>query len=472
MRWILAALVLAAPLPAQAITASAEGLTASSSATVTEAPVVAMAPLVTPRDASPHFDHIRPVFSDMCYCWDGSKGAAAKDWAARHYDEALSGKPEDWQARNPTMDRHRYTLLVSVLDEANGDPPSITGKFLNDMRAWYAEHPEYRMEDAFVHAKGDTIPADSAHRVHPFLWSTNRFVGNPADPGWRAYTLDRYRRMAADPTRTGLFIDEMDNFNIGHMLSPAREFTSVSQWQDALVSLVAEVRAAIAPMKLQINPAGYGNKPLEVRLAIAAGGVHLETMNHVTQEIPYVWTLVDSLLRRGVYVDLVNLEAWSDFEGGKGKLSKESYYPAGNYARPVYRAKLAQLASYYMVVPEDAQRLGLMDNGIRYPLTPDSVWLPAYTFDVGHPKAPRSVWLDTRDPVKQRARVYRRDFDNATVLIRPVVYWADTLLTDTTAVPVPLPEGAWSMVTARGGMVPVDSLALRNSEAVILVRRQ
>ena len=49
---------------------------------------------------------------------------------------------------------------------------------------------------------------------------------------------------------------------------------------------------------------------------------------------------------------------------------------------------------------------------------------------------------------------------------------AATLLV-ATAVAVPLPEGGpWSMVRARGQVVPLDSLRLRNSEAVILIRRQ
>ena len=435
-----------------------------------DVPPVSGVALATPRDTSPHFDFIRRTFTDFCYCWDGALGAIAREWAARNYDEAMSGNAEAWMALNPTMDRARYTLLWSVLDEANNDPNTLPNRYLYDMREWYAAHPEYGMEDAFLHQRGDTIPADSAHRLNPYLWTTGRFVGNPTDPGWRAYTLDRYRRMAADSTRTGLFVDEMDSYSLRKMIGPAREFTDTLTWQDAIVAQVAEIRAAIAPKGLQTNPAGYGARDLDVRIAIEAGSVHLETMNRATQELPSVWTLVDSLVRRGVYVDMVGLESWSDFYG-TGKLSRSSYYPAGLYAAPVYRAKAVQLASYYMVVPSDPQRVGLQIENVRAPLSPDSTVLPVYRYDVGHPTGPRTVWMDARDGLGQRARVYRRDFDNAVILIRPVAYWGDTVMTDTTAMPVPLPEGSWSMVTAGGEAVPVGSLALRNSEAVILVRR-
>lgn len=423
-----------------------------------------------PRAESPRFDFARYTFTDFCHC----NADAAR--SADRYDEVLSGDPARWLAINPTIGRIRYVLLWSTLDEANSNADDLPNRYQWDMRAWFSAHPEYDMERAFLHRadSADMTPADSAHRLHPYLWSTNRFVGNPLDPGWRAYTLDRFRRMAADPLRTGLMIDEMDDYNLGRFVAPAREFAGqpASVWQDAIVSQLAELGAAIAPKMLQINPAGYGNRALDVRMALAAGAVHLETMNRATQELPSVWTLVDSLVRRGVYVDMVSLEAWGDFHGGSSKLSRESYYPRGNESEPVTRAKLVQLASYYMVADSGAHRVGAQLDNVRAPLTPDSVDLPVYSLDVGVPVGPRSVWLDTRDALRQVARVFRRDFTRATVLIRPVTYWADTVLTDTTAVPVSLPDGEWSMVMAQGDVVPVDSLSLRLSEAAILIRRQ
>jgi hypothetical protein len=91
-------------------------------------------------------------------------------------------------------------------------------------------------------------------------------------------------------------------------------------------------------------------------------------------------------------------------------------------------------------------------------------------YDVGHPLGERTVVMNERDPLGQRARVYRRDFDHAIVLIRPVAYWADTVMTNETKVEVPLPEGGpWLRVEPDGTTTPVSDLWLRNSDAVILV---
>lgn len=426
-----------------------------------------------PAPQSPHFTDKRRTLSDMCYC------DAWKDKAARAFDGILSGSTSAWLAINPTIQQDPYILLASTLDEANKDAPSLTGKFQDDMRRWFAEHPEYDYELAWLHRadSADTTPADSAHRLHPFIWTSSRFFGNPADPGWRAYTLDRFRRSRAQrPGSTGLFLDEMDPNNLG-WIGKSREFAGkpASVWQDAIIDQVRELRAALG-VRLQINAATYSLKDFPVRLGIASGSMHLETLNRATQEMPPVWTLVDSLIRHDVYIDLVNLESWHDFHGGSSKLSNPAYYPAGGYyAEPVYRAKVLQFASYLMVVPPNEQMVGIMDNAVRasFGLSPDSVDLRVYYLHVGEPKGPRTTWLDTRDGLSQRARVYRRDFESATVLIRPVAYWADTVFRDTTGVPVPLPEGGpWSYVTARGNTVPLDSLRLRNSEAVILVRRE
>lgn len=420
--------------------------------------------LVTPQPESPHFDFIRRTFTDFCYCWDG--GEASRAWAASRYDLSMSGNFAQWRQLNPTITTLRYALLISTLDDANNDKPSITGKFLDDMRRWYARHRQYDMERAFLHAVGDG-PADSASRLHPHIWSTNRFVGNPTDPGWRAYSIDRLRWVAKDDNVAGVFLDEIDRQSASGAYRKSREFAGADStvWQNALVSLMAEIRSAIAPKMLQINAAGYSGRDWEKQLGVAAGSVHLETMNRATQELPSVWNLVDWYLEHDVYVDLVGLETWTDLL----RPSQLKRYPGGDYAAPVFRGKMVQLASYYMVVPSDPQRLGLQIENVRG-FTPDSAGLRAYEYDVGHPRGERRIIMDERDPLHQHARVFRRDFDNAVVLIRPVAYWSDTVMTDPTRVKVAIPDGGpWSRLEPDGTTEPVSEIWLRNSDAVILV---
>jgi hypothetical protein len=218
---------------------------------------------------------------------------------------------------------------------------------------------------------------------------------------------------------------------------------------------------------LQINSAGYSGKDWEKALGAAAGSVHLETLNRATQELPSVWDVVDWYVDHNVYADFVGLEMWSDL----ARPSMAKRYPGGNYASPPLRGKMVQLASYYMVVPKDARRLGVQNETVRG-FRPDSVAMRVMDYNVGHPLEKRKVVLDQRDPLGQRARVYRRDFDHAIVMIRPVAYWADTVMTNETKVDVPLPEGGpWSRVEPDGTTTPITDLWMRNSDAVILVHR-
>lgn len=421
--------------------------------------------LVEARPESPHYDFIRRTFTDFCYCWNGSRDARA--WSARRYDLEMSGDFRDWKRLNPEITTLRYALMVTTLDEAGKDKSSITGKFLDDMRRWFRKNPQYDMESAFLHKIGDG-PADSASRLNPHIWSSTRFVGNPLDPGWRAYTIDRLAWAAREDSVDGIFLDEMDNHTSAAFYRKSRELAGVDStvWQNALVSLVADVRKAIAPDVLQINSAGYSGRDWEKALGVAAGSVHLETLNRATQELPSVWEIVDWYLDRGVYGDFVGLETWSDL----ARTSQLKRYPGGDYASPPLRGKMVQLASYYMVVPSDPQKLGLQIENVRgFP--PDSVAMRVLEYDVGHPTGPRRVVMSERDPLGQRASVYRRDFDHATVLIRPVAYWGDTVMTNETRVEVPLPEGGpWMRLEPDGTTKPVTRLWLRNSDAVILVR--
>ena len=430
-----------------------------------------LALFAVPRTFSPHFDFARHTFTDFCYCWDKPGAKAA---AALRYDQEMSGDLASWQALNPTMERLRYSLMQTTFTEEPDtlgklDPDGITGRWQFDAREWFRAHPEYQYESMWLHDTTTGTPADSVHRLRRLIWANYRYAINPLDPGARAYTVDRLRRVKAGaPAATGIFLDEMDAGALS-WIALAREGRGVATqvWQDSVVSLVAEIRKALAPGMVQTNAAAYSMRPFDMRVGVAAGSMHLEQLNRATQEMPAIWTFVDSLVQLGVYVDLVNLETFGDFARyGPG------FYPPGNYADAVGRGETFQLASYYMVVRPDAQLVGLHETGQRNPVTPDSTDLAIYYLDVGDPVGERRVVLDTRDALSQRARVYQRDFSRAVVLIRPVVYWGDTRMTDTTAVPVPLPEGGpWSMVLARGGIRPLDSLQLRNSEAVILVRR-
>jgi hypothetical protein len=138
------------------------------------------------------------------------------------------------------------------------------------------------------------------------------------------------------------------------------------------------------------------------------------------------------------------------------------------YGSPRDRGQMAQLASYYMAVGTDAQRLSF-DQQNYWNIRPDTGWARAVEVDVGHPLRARHVIANGSDPKGQKYRIYAREFEHALVLMRPAVDWRPTVYGDDTAVEVPLPKPM--RLLHRDGTLgpPVRSVQLRNVDAAILV---
>jgi hypothetical protein len=433
---------------------------------------------------SPHVTFNRRTFTDFCYCFDdGAAGDAARAWAARHFDLIMSGNPDKWKALNGSIMDLRYALLITTLNESTKDAPSLTGKYLDDMRTWYASHSEFTMEDAFLHAKtidstGAMVPRDSAHRLVPVIWRSARFVLNPADSGARRYTIDRMMRiLRGQPASDGLFLDEMDRHALGWPRQ-SQEFLGQDStvWQGATTSLVRELRDSVRALRgergmVQTNAAEYSTGQYDRAVGVAAGAMHLELMNKAYGEVEGTWGFVEGLLRDGVYVDFVGAEMWPDLMRSSQWIA---YPPGAYYTSPAARGKVVQLASYYMVIPSDTAKmrmLGLQAENVRTPLKPDSTKFDIYSYDVGHPTTARERVLDSTDSHGQHARVYRRDFTHAVVLMRPVASYRDTSKVDDTGITIGVPRGTtWGYVTQNGNVAgPIDRVVLRNSDAIILV---
>ena len=425
---------------------------------------------VEPDSLSPHFSFISRTYTDFCYCWDGAAGKAAKIYGAKLYDLVMSGDGNSWKLLNPRMTWLRYNLVISTLDEANNDPNSITGKWQDDMRVWYANngYSDSSYEAAFLHTKGTA--RDSANRLNPFIWSTRRFFGNPRDSIFTKYTRSRLLRgLNGD----GYFLDEMDHNNL-KWIAQSQEFADLDTTQahqvfvDWIHNLGQYLDSATGrPIMLQTNAAGYSSGQFDKAVGIAAGSMHLELMNLATQAQPSVWNLIDELLAKGVYIDFVGAETWQDMLNPKWATK----FPGGNYLLPVYRTKVSQLASYYMVVGTDPQKIGLQAENNRNTVRPDSTDLKIYHLNVGHPIESRKVAYQTTDPIGQTAKVWKRDFTNARILYRAINSYKDSVFTDTTKVSIPdsLFSG-YTFVNARGILVPLNNgLELRNGEAAILI---
>jgi len=423
-------------------------------------PNVVISPHGGQRD-SPHFSHISVFYTDFFTSYrPPAERKAVVDFMARRVDGVMSGGSALWKAANPTIKTFPYSLLYSVKLAGQGDRGDIASVYSADMQRWYASHPQYQYERAFLHRGG----ADSAHRAVLKLPNrSHRWVVNPGDPGLRAYQIERYRALTAGSS--GAFLDEFGG-NLQGASNASDEYPSRSAYFTSLTELVSAIRQAISPKLLLMNIAEYWN-PTDSMLAVAAGAVQLERTNFPFGDhlLPR-WSEIDHLLAAGVYVEFVSFWSYTDWVHGPHAFPTLS---RGMYSSVVERGQIAQLASYYMVVPQDAHRLWF-DQQNMWNVRPDSVWMPAIEYDIGHPTGARRVIASGVDPRGQHFRVFARDFDRALVLIRPSSDWRPQVYGDDTGVEIKLP--APMRLLRRDGTLgpPVAAVTLRNVEAAILIR--
>ncbi len=449
------------------ITATSSGASASAAITVTtaSAPPPSQEPAPTGPGSlfsgysttSPHWSHIRTLATDFYYHWTADE----RTWAGQHYDGALSGNGDAWRASNPGVLHLPYTLFWTVLTPANNEKPSVSSVYYDDMQQWYAAHPEYRLEDAFLHTSSDKSPAT---RVEVMIWTSDRWLINPADPGVRAYTVDRYRRVVRN--EEGVFVDEAASGDILPRMRTAVELDP-TQYQSAYTSLLAEIKRAFGSKALMLNTAEY-MKDFDRANALAAGSVHLELFNNpMYAGMPTRWQWVEDLLSNGVMVDMGSPYAaqWAD--------DHPTQYPKGNYPTSGQRMNMWQLASYYMSVGRSPDGFYFHPKGPTWDTPFADFWFKAVEANIGHPVAARSVLARGTDPTGKAYTIYQREFDRALVLIRPPQGWDTQSFLDATAVEVALPSGeSWLPMMDDGTLgAAVTKVKLRNSESLILIKK-
>ena len=405
---------------------------------------------------SPHWPHIRTLATDFYYHWTPEE----RSWAGRHFDGALSGSGDAWRASNAGVLHLPYTLIWSMLTPEDGKP-SLTSTYYDDMKQWYAAHPQYQIEDAFLHSSSSK---SEATRVKVHIWTTNRFLINPADPGARAYTTDRYLRIVQN--EEGVFVDEAASGDILPRVQAGVE-VDAAQYQSAYTSLLAQIKGAFGGKMLMLNTAEY-TKDFDRANAIAAGSVHLELFNNpMYAGMPTRWKWVEELLALGVAVDLGSPYSaqWAD--------EHPTQFPKGNYPTSGQRMDMWQLASYYMSIGSSPDGFYFHPKGPDWETAFSDFWFKALEANIGHPVGARSTFAKGTDPTGKAYTVYGREFDRALVLIRPAQGWDTQSFLDATAVDVTLPSGeSWLPLRADGTLGPaVTKVKLRNVESLVLVRK-
>jgi len=422
---------------------------------------------------SPHWPHIRTATTDFYYSWNSSE----RQWAGQHYDLAMSGSGAAWKGANPTVQHYPYVLLgFTVLPASTPSNALPATQWYDDAVRWYAVHTQYNIETAFLHRLGQ--PADLAHRLKPFGWSTYVWVINPSDPGLIAYQTDRFRRLVA--SEDGLFIDVQASGDLATFLKDttgrSSEYTNsgnswppVGQYFTDYAALLRTLKSAVGSKTLQPNTGMYAFDQDFANVS-AAGATHMEKANNpLYSGLPATWNWIDRLLGASVSVNFVDALDYSDMNAVATRFG-------GTRDSAFHRIKMIELASYYMVVPHAPDKLQLqLVNEWSRPFS--TVWITAQEANIGHPTVARqrlSQGIVSSDPSGQQVTVYQRDFDRALVIVRPQTGWGTQRYDDASAVSVPLPAGdTWLPLHADGTLgAPVTSVKLRNAEAAILVKQR
>ena len=417
---------------------------------------------------SPHWPHIRTMMTDFYGKWTPNE----RLWAGRHYDYAMSGDFTAWRVSNPKVQHFRYVLLQATVLPKERKHGDIVSAWYDDMVQWYAAHPQYKIETAFLHQARQ--PADSAHRLKPWGWDTYTWIINPSDSGLIAYSEDRFRR--ATGNENGLFIDSQGSGNLLKNIKGSAEFPADTAWPPesgayyrAYASLLSDLKRTLGSKVIILNTGGY-RFASDFADITAAGATHMEKANNpLSSDLPSTWTWIDKLLEAGIFVDLVDALDYADMAA----VVRKDF--GGSTDSAYHRIKMAELASYYMVVPSTPDRLALqLVNMWDRPYS--SIWLRAQEANIGHPTGPRHRIVrdvPAADPTGQKVQVFARDFDRALVLFRSQVGWSAQHYGDSTAISIPLPAGeTWLPLNPDGTLgAPVTHLALRNADAAILIKQ-
>jgi hypothetical protein len=392
--------------------------------------------------------------------------ASEYQWASAHGDDVLldagdNGSIPIYRQTNPSITLIRYVLNWTVI-RPGSEPDNTSTAYYRHMQQWYASHTQYQLENAFLHDASQCSAAtkSAACRVTFKIWNSPRWALNPADPGARAYQRARLAEVAADAD--ALFFDEHGSGDMTDHLGDLSlvEFPNFAAYQNAMVSWIGDLRAALAPKKIFLNTATYATA-WDAQLIGAAGGAHAEGMNNPFRaDLEQRWTFVEQMVQAGNTIEFV--------PGG----DTPPNYTAGASASAEARRKLFQLASYDMIVPATPDLLQF-NWGPDWTTPYSTQWYKALEVNIGHPTTARHIAADGTDPAGHHYRVWAREFTNGIVFVRPVIEWSSQVYGDQGALTITLPPGDTYLPVNTDGTVgaPTDRVTLRTAEAAIVLRQ-
>ncbi len=229
---------------------------------------------------------------------------------------------------------------------------------------------------------------------------------------------------------------------------------------------------------LLINTAGYSTYPLSQDQILAARGMTTELLN-------YPFGFYEGADQYQTFINLT--KSLSQEPGAVGDLygdicpdlSSVPTFNAGNYASADDRFHMWGLASYYVLKesPGSAGTIYFNPTLCIQPDSPDPLsfmneWRAGYEKNVGQPVGDSYVIKQGKGSTVGCAwrdyKVFARQYENALVLVRPSDDRFCNDYGDTSAVTVPLPASLMLLNADGSFSSPIDSIQIRNAEAVIL----
>src|SRR5918999_5294793 len=312
---------------------------------------------------APHWDHLRLQMTDyrIQYLGDASARSAEYVWSAQRFDRLIldwgdERSVPEYRRAMPAAELYRYVLTWTVALPGSNLPADPAVTYYAHMQQWYAGHPQYQIENAFLHdaTKCGAATKSAACRLSVHIWSSDRWIVNPGDAGLRAYNRERLSAVASDVD--GLFIDEHSSGDMADRLASRAvlEYPDWSAYQRDIVQLLRDVRTAVGK-RLLLNTYNYTTS-WDVEMTVVAGGAHAEAFNNpVFPEMERRWRHVDALLAAGASMNMPPQDG-----------SMPASYTAGSFATSAARRRIWELASYYLVAPAQPGLLFFNSIGDRF----------------------------------------------------------------------------------------------------------
>jgi hypothetical protein len=284
-----------------------------------------------------------------------------------------------------------------------------------------------------------------------------RFAAHPSSVGFRAWAVEYHRQILKHtPLAAGLFMDNSDGkapVNAADVLEP------VGTYAQDYGLMLNEISHAVAPCWVLANTAEHPRADPVVQCNPA----YMEefAIRPLAHHYIYFEDLAASIARRAKLASPAPIAVI------------DSHPQGGVLTDP--RMQMATLAYYYLVSDPESTFL-MLYGGFEPASTWKRHWLPAVAHDIGKPRGTWSQWKTGTDPANAHLsyRIYRRDFEKAVVLYKPLSYARgvsekSTLGNETST----LHDlgGSYRLLAADGSLgEPLTKVSLRNGEGAILVR--